>query len=661
MPTEAQLIDALRKADAANDTVAANRFAELIKQKRAEVVAPTQPPMQPEQSMIGGTLRAAGQGMTLGFSDELGGAVGALAAKASGDTAPISDIYADISGGIRADQKRFSAEHPIISTAAEVAGGLPVGGAMFKGAKTLPDIMKAGAKGGALFGGAYGAGTSEGDLVDRAKGATLGATVGGVTGGVVPLAMTGAGRISQAALGRAKIALSPESGKIAKDAAEAMTDDEAAAIVGEIAQRTGMTADDIANKLEKLGSKATLADVDENFAFTLHDAISRFSPAKGAVRSQYAERLLGEHADTIGTLSKQFDNYSADDVYSALEKSAESRRKIAGPMYDVAFAKEIPEGVLDNPKIKHNEVIQKALTAGVKYAKSDPDRLATLTTEKGREFVQKPLMPMERWHYAKKALWDKEQSFRRAGNNEMANNIAKNRKLVDEVLNSSPEYASARKIWSSSLEADNAATVGRDIFKMPAREFEMAIKDMNPHELEMAKMGALSQASEKIEGVADKRSVARKLVENEAMRKKVSALFGGEKQVDALMKNADTWDTFRRTNNLLSQQSKTREFTQANQEITSIMDAVTSGVKEKMMRIITGERMNAERAASVAKILSKEGLTRDEIQRLVQLNKKMFQPGTVTKATQRATSIEATKPIIGMMSEKQTLNDYMQR
>lgn len=604
--------------------------------------------------------RSVLQGTTLGFSDEIGSAIASAAAKAAQSVGAIPgdatymQIYEQIQKDVSDQQKRFAQDHPVIDVAAQVVGGLPVGGAAFKGAKTLPQIAKAGAKSGALMGAAYGAGTADQGLEERAKGGASGALVGGVVGAAVPVGIVGAGRVSSTAIQKAKQAFSQKAAKGVEDIAEAMTDDEATAIVGEIAQRTGLTSDDIAEKLGKLGPKATLADVDENFTYALHDAISRFSPAKGSTRKQYAERIIGEHADTLKSLSNNFDNYTADDVYKALENSAKERSRIAGPLYESAFKSAIPEDLSKN-QVFGVENVQEALKQANRMAKLDTERVSRLNSG---EMKAGKLNPVERLHYAKQILWDQAESLRRVGEKRKAQLIDGQRKEIDKVLNQIPEYSQARKIWSSSMEADNAAQVGRDIFKMNSREFSEALADMNPHEREMAKMGALSSASDKIEGIADRRSVSRKLVENEAMRKKVEALFGGKGEIDALTANADKWDTFRRTNNILSQQSRTREFSQANQEIQTIMDAVSQGAKEKVLALVRGERLTSQKASAVAKILSQEGLTKSDIQRIVEINRKIFSPSIGTQAASMAVTREAVKPLI-QMQQQDRLQNYM--
>ncbi len=663
MATESQLIEALRAADSAGNTEDAQAIAALIKQQRASVtpIAKKQKPQGEIPVTAGDVARSTLQGGTFGFSDELGAGIAAAAAKAAQAVGAIPgdetymQIYSQMQKQVSDQQKAFGQAHPGIDIPAQLVGGLATGGGAMKGATTLPQIMGRGALTGAGYGAAYGAGTADQGLGNRAKGAAIGGTIGAVAGAALPVAMTATGRVGGSAIQKAKEALGSKAAAGVKDFAEAMTDDEAAAIVGEIAQRTGMSADDIAEKMGKLGEKATLADVDENFAYALHDAISRFSPAKGSVRKEYAERLLGEHSDTLRALSSNFDNYTADDVYSALEKSAKERSRIAGPLYEKAFKSGIPEDLSKNPVFGIPNV-QDALKQANRMAALDTERV---TRTAAGEMKTGKLNPVERIHYAKSILWDQAESLRRTGENSKARLIDGQRKEIDKVLNQIPEYAQARKIWSSSMEADNAAQIGKDIFKLNSREFSEALSSMNPHEREMAKMGALSSAAEKIEGVADNRSVSRKLIENESMRKKVEALFGSKKEIDSLMENADKWDAFRGTNRIISQQSKTRELTKAGEEINSIMDAVSQSAKQKVIELIKGERLTAQRANAVAKILSKEGMTKADIERLVAINRKLFMPGKTTESVTKLATREAIKPVQQMYSDKKSLNDYM--
>ena len=584
--------------------------AQVMMQKHFEAEKPK------DNHPIRDPARAALQGITMGFADEAGAGLAAAGAKLAGSNEPIGDIYRGMKQQEEGEQKQFSQDHPAIATGAEIAGAI-VPAVLTAGAATAPQTLmqaaKTGAKIGGLQGAAYGAGTAETgqdmaeSALNTATGAGKGGLLGVVAGGTLSPAVVGVGKLTKGVV--SSVANSFGKGDERK----------AVAIIRKVAQDAGISAEDAAEQLRNLGPKATLADVDENFLIKAKNAVNQYGPQKQAFRELVTDRQLGEHGDVLGLLSKKTGGFTGDDVYTALQQTGVERSKAASPLYDKAFAAEIPEKVLDNPKLKHNEIIQKALRDGEKYAKSDPDRLVTIAADGSIDNVQKPLAPMERWHYAKKALWAKEQKLRRAGDKELANNMAKNRMLVDDVLNSSPEYKQAREIWSSSEDAIEAAKVGQDIFKMSPEEFKQAVAGMNEHDLQMAKMGVMNAATDKAGATKDARSIAGMLTDTENQRKKIKALFGGEKELNELMKNATKWETFRKTKNTLTSGSATAELltTSAQDAAADIISNPRAAITNKMIEALRGSRMSPETAQAVGKIMSRQGWTDAEITKLI--------------------------------------------
>ena len=160
-----------------------------------------------------GLARSAAQGATLGFSDEIGGAVrGAVTPGMSWRE------------GIEKEREALADVPLPLRIPGEIAGGLLTGGALVRGATALPGIGRAistGMRGqgsvlprllgtkraeqaarglatgavGAGEGALYGAGTAEGNLVERASAAKQGGGWGGAVGGVLPF-IPGIGRIT---------------------------------------------------------------------------------------------------------------------------------------------------------------------------------------------------------------------------------------------------------------------------------------------------------------------------------------------------------------------------------------------------------------------------------------------------------------------------------
>ena len=145
--------------------------------------------------------RMVGQGAALGFGEELGSGMAALAGKVGGDDRPLGEIYKDILQSERGEIAGFREAHPVASTALEIAGSIPttIAAAPLTGAQKLAQGVSLGkkvaegARLGGLYGGLYGAGTAkEGE---RLEGLAEGTAAGVAAGSVLPVAGQAVGRV----------------------------------------------------------------------------------------------------------------------------------------------------------------------------------------------------------------------------------------------------------------------------------------------------------------------------------------------------------------------------------------------------------------------------------------------------------------------------------
>ena len=133
-------------------------------------------------------VRAALQGVTLGFSDEIGAGIAAVPASlATGK--PYKDVYRDMHSQLGEEREAYSEAHPVESAALNIGGGIATGGAGLArvGAKTagmsLGKRIAANAGIGAAEGAIAGAGAAAPG--ERAAGAAIGAPLGAFGGAVV--------------------------------------------------------------------------------------------------------------------------------------------------------------------------------------------------------------------------------------------------------------------------------------------------------------------------------------------------------------------------------------------------------------------------------------------------------------------------------------------
>lgn len=113
-------------------------------------------------------------GMTLGWGDEVGAGVAAAAAKIGGDEKPYTEIYRDIKNAIDTEETQYRSDHPVASTALNVAGGFATGGV--GGTKAAAKPLTTALIGGAIAGGGS---AKEGETL---KGAAVGSLFGLGTG-----------------------------------------------------------------------------------------------------------------------------------------------------------------------------------------------------------------------------------------------------------------------------------------------------------------------------------------------------------------------------------------------------------------------------------------------------------------------------------------------
>ena len=191
-------------------------------QKELEKLSNTTTPTT-DVGMGSGIVRSGLQGLTLGFSDEIGAGFGAAFDSVFTDQS-FNEAFDKRVTDSRSKLKSFSKANPKTALAADITGSVaPViasllltpftsgtsgTGVVATGTRILSNPLLAGkiakpgsgksfeaGKIGGLQGGVAGAGYSDGSATDRAIGTGLGVGAGALIGGVTPPVLTGAGKI----------------------------------------------------------------------------------------------------------------------------------------------------------------------------------------------------------------------------------------------------------------------------------------------------------------------------------------------------------------------------------------------------------------------------------------------------------------------------------
>lgn len=393
----------------------------------------------------------------------------------------------------RAKDTSFDANHPVMSPALQITGGIastiPLA-ATAAGAKvlgltgdTLLTRMASGVGSGAVLGGLSGAGNAEGSLPDRLPGAAEGMGVGAGIGLVAPLA--------GAALGSTVSGLTKQVMKIRgpfKDAAEILGYKSGDAVTLATAphvmaaQQLGraVNADDLTTaSLRMAGRDAMMGEVGPNLTQQMAGIATKPGPGQTTIRDALKARLAGRGTRLNGALDAVLGPATAEQT--AVDIAA-AQSAAAKPLYDQAYKVPIvitPEikAVLDTPAGKKAMAIAstKALNEGFAIDWANPDIRAM--------------------DYVKRALGDRVSTTIRSGASDNARIFSnmKNRFVAAvDAQNTSGEYAAARAAYAGPAEVLDAMESGQSVFERNVSPFTLQseLTKFNPSEHAAYQQGA---------------------------------------------------------------------------------------------------------------------------------------------------------------------------
>lgn len=443
------------------------------------------------------------QGLSLGWIDEMG-AAGRAALVAPFSERTFGQVYGDTLEEQRAELERGRREHPIVSTAAEIAGAsLPtarIGSALMQTARRLPNWLKVGGLG-ATEGAVYASGSADDQkLASGAVGGAVGGVVAPATAIVAKPIMSGARRIWDVVA--EKVTDTPRR-QAERRVAEALQTDLADPAAADRLARVG-----------KPGSLMTLADVGENTAGLARGAAAKPGPFRTAAADMLRTRQTGQQGRLIDSLGVR----GAREFVDSFDDWASSRISAAKPHYESAYAAWVD---VETPAFQ-DLLARPAMKMALRDGRM---RLANEGGGKGRG-------PVAILDGAKRSLDDAIGVAQRAGKADEVRILAAiKRDLVAEIDRQIPAYAKARQVFAGEASLRNAADFGAELFerRVSHDEARRLVGDMTDSELQAFRRGALRGLIDQLERTPENRNAAAKLLESTAMRDKVRLLFRDEK------------------------------------------------------------------------------------------------------------------------------------
>lgn len=504
------------------------------------VTAPT-PPAETRSKREGREMNSSVQGLfnalqgpTLGFADEIYGALSAGGKKVAnvlgiGGGQSFKQDYEEGRDTVRGATEQFREDRPITATTTSLMAGAPtVVMAPAKVASGAPAVLGLGsrslqaAKTGAAFGAVGGAGESTasdvgGLIEDTLKGAAMSAGLGGAAtvggAGVAAAGSNVAQRISQSSAANAA----------REKVAEALIRD-----AHGTAFQTGRAnpLDQASARMGKLGNEATIADSGGTSTRALLDTIATLpGRTKDAVENLIHTRQVGRYGriagaadDALGTQGK---GYTA--TLDALDTAKQTQAK---PFYDQIETLSVR---VDPELSKLIKAAENAHGGAETLAKVKQQAPIDLSLIKAGDDV--PFMALDK---VKQSLYDLSQTAKQSGSKTLGSAYDDLRiKLTKKLEDLSPKdaagsiYKQARDAYAGPAQLRDAVEAGRGAMKADAIGVAELMKGMSASEREAFRIGALQSIRDKA-GTESGQTVFLKMAKEPSTSGRLKEIFGDD-------------------------------------------------------------------------------------------------------------------------------------
>lgn len=496
---------------------------------------------------------AAMQGPTMGFYDEIAGAV-AAPYKAMTEGKPLSQAYQEQRDVIRGAAESYTQANPWRSVGLQAAASLPtimlgapakVSQAVTKAVTPVVEAMspkmaqlyqyltQPAAQGkimgmgqrmaqagttGVGFGAVGGLGTSEGETVgdiatDVAKSAAISGVVGPLTQPVMGV-LGATGKQIAARVSPAKAETYAQ-----QKVAEALLRDTPPDLLS-----SALTMSQ--TRMGKLGPEARIADVGGANMRQLIDTIATLpgetkQALERAIRERQAGRagrLVSAADEALGTQGSMFQQ--------SIDNFSELRRIESRPFYNV-----IDKAIVnvDNNLmglLKRSENLQGA--AELLYRTKTGQTIDLSKLKVGEQ------VPMNVLDTLKQSLYDSAQTLKRSGGTQQANAYDDVRQdLITALINKSPKvggmsaYAQAMEKWAGPSQMMDAAELGRKALAGDIINFKQEMRNLSQSEIDAFKIGALQALRQKTGTEAGQTSLL-KMWKEPATQERLKAVFDND-------------------------------------------------------------------------------------------------------------------------------------
>ncbi len=445
--------------------------------------------------------RIAAEGATLGLSDELAAAAGAITGQGS---------YEDLQARESLKTAQSKARMGPAGTVLEVGATIPTAGAgyalgthLLRQTSPLLRYTVPGGVEGAIAGAGYA------DPGQRGQGATVGGLTGATVGGVLPLVKPVAGAVSDAVTGLSRRVVDPTGVRTAVKR------------VQEAAQRDEITKDMARARMDRMGKDATLMDIGGPNLTGLGATIGRTAGGgQKRVQTTLSQRQAKQSRELNKALRDNLEVTNAD-YHKELNDIVERRARMADKLYtsarnDMVILQDRKIPMFKGDRLRWLVDNSADLSRAIRRAQKLP------------QYRGYPPYSWDMVDRGYKYLNDQIRKLKKAGRDAQARDLQILRDdLKQEILAENPSYKAALDMYAGDSAMKDALELGRTFAKGDEEITRAALDAMSDVEKELFRVGVAREALKMTQGGATswETNAVRRLFKNPEQVKALEPVF----------------------------------------------------------------------------------------------------------------------------------------
>lgn len=569
--------------------------------------------------------RQFAQGATFGLMDE--------GAAALNTGAGMWGNYGEALANERARDEAFRRDNPVMSTVANVAGGIaaPAVGVMRGAAHGADWMMRLGrsalgrgAVAGAVGGGLTGFGEGEGGFGQRVENATTGASLGAAGGAALGVGLNLAGRVGGRAMNVAGLR-NPET-QAERQTLRAL-------------ERGGVTVEDLSQRLAGAPDHTILPDVGGRNTVNLAALAANVPGRSMQMADDVVNARRAGSPDRIAAASDAaFGGGSGDDLRAATQALRTQRSAAAAPLYERAFRIQMtPDEYARVANFVEDRTGQEAFRRGIRIAeiealqpggsRFDPAAYGVQRGEGGQWVPIPGQAPNMRLMDAIKRGFDeivegyRDPQTGRLNLDEYGRAVNDARiRYRDELASMYHPYRRALQAWAGPSASLDATTRGQQAFRVNRDTTQAAAERIGGGDQEFFRLGAGRAVTDMTSDPRTAPGNARRLLEDRQMQARLGSVLPDETRREVLRRVLQNEVDVAAVNNAVSPRagSQTGRLTAAGEDaaidppggvMLGLLDAAQGGgATAAAARGVTnlyrrGQGINSETADALARLL----------------------------------------------------------